>query len=63
MERKHILSFSKYLLSTYKIETVLAAEEVKDTDEDSTSMIQTCLFEGEGQQFCNNSNYAVLIPE
>ena len=63
MESKHILSFSKYLLSTYKIETVLAAEEVKDTDEDSTPMRKTCLFEGKGQQFCNNSNYPMLIPE
>lgn len=53
MERKHILSFSKYLLSTHKRETVLDAEEVKDTDEDSTLMMQTCLFEGEGQPFCD----------
>lgn len=52
MERKHILSFSKYLLSTYKIETVLAAEEVKNTHKDSTLMMQICLFEREGQPFC-----------
>lgn len=52
MERKHILSFSKYLLSAHKIETVLAAEEVKHTDEDSTLMMQICILGKEGQPFC-----------
>lgn len=46
------MSFSKYLLSTYEIETVLAAEEVKYTDEDSTLMMQICIVGKEGQPFC-----------
>lgn len=46
------MSFSKYLLSTYEIETVLAAEEVKYTDEDSTLMMQICIVGKEGQLFC-----------